>query len=550
MKRRLILILILLLAFLIGIRAQIPYNLNSNPNASPTVLLDFDGQTVTDQFWTWWNNDSSFYVQPSTLTTAQIIKIFNHIAEDFSPFNVNITTDSTVYLRAPLTRRTRLIFTPTSSWYGSAGGVAFIESFRWGFDVPCFVFSSSLGNNDKRCAEAGSHEIGHTLGLNHQARYANVGTDSCRLTAEYNPGLGSLLNAETSCAPIMGNSYQRNLSTWNIGISRTGCTFPQNDFAVITNSLNGVTFRSDDHGNTISSGTNVNLLGGNFSIGGLIIDSSDLDHFRFNLDVPGRLVINAKPYNTGKEIIAISPLGGVTNYNSNLDIEATLFNGSSQIGKYNPSNLLNASIDTLLNPGTYTLRINTIGNINAPKSGMAGTYTVEGSFNSFVTVPIRAININGRLSKNEHVISWEILSDDTVEDVELEVSIDGIEYKVLSSINEKKYTYSYKPLSSGGYYYRIKASSSGNIYYSNPVYIRSEESYKYILFNNPVYDNLKINVKNSCIWKLVDLTGKSIDGGRFVPGINYVRMSDRSSGSYFLWISIDSNTFVEKVIKL
>lgn len=550
MKKRLFLIALLIVAFYIRVRAQVPYNLNSNPNAAPTVLLDFDGQTVTDQFWTWFTNDSAFYVQPATLTTAQIIKIFNHIAEDFSPFNINITTDSTVYFRAPVSRRTRAIFTPTSSWYGSAGGVAFVESFRWGFDVPCFIFSSALGNNDKRCAEAGSHEIGHTLGLYHQARYAYVNTDTCRFLEEYFSGKGSLLNAETSWAPIMGNSYQRNLSTWHIGISSTGCTFPQNDFAVITNPINGITYRSDDHGNTINTGTDINLSDGNFLANGLINDSNDLDHFRFQINTPGRLTVNAKPYSTGKEILAISPLGGITHYNANVDIEATLFNGNLQIRKYNPTNLLNASFDTLLNPGTYSLRVNSTSNINASKSGMAGTYSVEGSFSTSVTVPIRFINIKGFLSKNEHVIIWEILSDGVVEDIALEFSDDGVVYKLLSYFNEKEYKYSYRPLTNDEYYYRIKASSGGQIYYSNPVLIRSNNSYDYVLFNNPVLNELKVNAKSIYTWKLLDLAGKTIDGGKFVPGFNYINMANKARGFYFLHIFTSMDNFIERVIKM
>ena len=89
------------------------------------------------------------------------MKYLIEFAEDFRPFNINITTDSAVYLAAPLNRRNRVIITPSSPWAPGVGGLAYLNSFSLNDDVPCFVFTDRLGTNMgkiiKKCC---SHEAG------------------------------------------------------------------------------------------------------------------------------------------------------------------------------------------------------------------------------------------------------------------------------------------------------------------------------------------------------------------------------------------------------
>src|SRR5947207_3604695 len=202
--------------------SQVPI-LESYPSATPTIYLDFDGQTVSG---TSWNVNGPIYCGASGLSSAQMTEIFNRVSEDYRPFTVNVTTDSTKYLNAPANKRMRVIITVTSDWYGSAGGVSFVNSFSWGDNTPCFVFSALLGYNTKNIAEASAHEAGHTLGLRHQSSY----DANCVKISEYNGGQGS---GETSWAPIMGVGYARNLTTWYNGQSTLGCNIYQNDLDVI-----------------------------------------------------------------------------------------------------------------------------------------------------------------------------------------------------------------------------------------------------------------------------------------------------------------------------
>ena len=205
----------LLLSFCLSLfaAAQVP-QLSSYPSATAVLFLDFDGHVVEG---TSWNSDGPIVCNSSNLSTAQVFEIYNRVAEDYRPFNINVTTDSTKYSAAPSTRRMRVVLTTSSSWYGSAGGVSFNNSFTWGDNTPCFVFTALLNYNTKYIAEAASHEAGHTFGLNHQSSYDNI----CNKTSEYNSGTGS---GEIGWAPIMGVGYYRNQTLWHYGTNPYGCT--------------------------------------------------------------------------------------------------------------------------------------------------------------------------------------------------------------------------------------------------------------------------------------------------------------------------------------
>ncbi len=375
---------ILTLLFLaLSVNGQVPYGLNSFPSAKATFYLDFDGQTVNTPYW---NNGVPFYATPSKLTTAQMDSAFKIVAEDFRPFNVNVTTDSSVYFAAPLLRRQRVIITDTSEWYAGVGGVAYFQSFLWGLEVPCFVFTDILktGRNSGECA---SHEIGHTLNLYHQSQCNSTGG----FVFEYNPGRGV---GETSWSPIMGDSYSRNLTVWHNGPTSFGCTSLQDDLAVITSSTNGFGYRPDGVGNTIEQSTPVSININTLSFSELINRTNDTDFYRIILPKRGRLMLIANPYN----------LGG-NRSKANIDIEMSLYNGTTLLQKYNPLTRLNAVLDTTLNAGTYHISINNVANANISNYGMIGSYSVEGTFTVEEALNLDLPNIQTQIQRQIELIN-------------------------------------------------------------------------------------------------------------------------------------------------
>ncbi len=340
--------------------------LSSNPDATAKIYLDFSGGITSNTIWNHNYNNGfnidtpAFSIDNDTTTFSSeeldaITEIWSRVAEDFAPFNVDVTTVDPGNFSA--TEGIRVAVGGSwDDWYGnSAGGVAYTGSWRWNSDTPVFVFEDNTNNGDaKYTAEAISHEIGHALGLQHQSVFNSQGI----LTEEYNTGDGNW-------APIMGLGFESELTTWHNGTNQNGVY--QDDIAIIAAANNGFGYRDDDHGNSRSTAT---ALGGgaNVTASGIIGSSSDADVFSFSTDAG-----------------AISFQVDVAEFGANLDAVAELRNSSGTlIASSSPSNQLSASINTSVAAGTYYLYVKSTG-----EYGRVGNYYVSGEINPLAnTTPV------------------------------------------------------------------------------------------------------------------------------------------------------------------
>lgn len=345
--------------------SQIPI-LNSYPGiTSKVIYLDFDGQVVSG---TSWNGGNTINALPSTVSAANMRLIWQRISEDYRPFEVNVTTDSMRFNNAPSNKRIRVIFTPTSAWYGSAGGVAFLNSFTWGGypGTPCWIFEDQLGYNSKNMGEAGSHEAGHSFSLNHQSTY----NASCVKT-EYNPGVG---NGVTSWAPIMGVGYSKNVTLWHNGKCSTGCYTNQYD---LSGNFNGgltgnglLTVFPDDVGDTFGNSKLLNLSSQNLSDSGLISTTTDIDMYNFTICNSRYVSIAVKPWALDTNATGYS--------GANLDVKFKLFNSSNVlIAADSNINKLNTNVGLTLNAGTYYFSIDGDASAYYTDYGSLGKYYIK-----------------------------------------------------------------------------------------------------------------------------------------------------------------------------
>jgi serralysin len=364
--------------------------LNSLLGANHTIYLDFNGHTTSGTSW------NTAYSRANIVTPAfdfdgntgsfsnaeleRIQYIWQRVAEDFIPFNVNVTTQAPANINDLIksgTGDTRwgvrvAIGGSSSDWYGAgAGGVAYINSFNWNSDTPTFVFDEQLGNgNEKYTAEAITHEVGHTLGLSHDGRIPSE---------VYYEGHGS---GETGWAPIMGIGYYQNLTQWSKG-EYASANNTQDDLQIIT-TQNGFGYRTDDTGNTIATAKALTVSGTSVSGSGIIERNTDLDFYSFTTGA-GAISLNVNPFSRGP----------------NLDVLAELYNSAGTlIASSNPTELLSANITANVAAGTYYLKIDGVGKGSALSTGYTdygslGQYSISGSVLPILGYNSRKVDFNG-----------------------------------------------------------------------------------------------------------------------------------------------------------
>lgn len=521
--------------------SQIPV-LNSYPSASQVIYLDFDGETVDA---TSWNYNGPIVCSPADVTTEQINLIFNRVAEDYRPFTVNVTTDYNKFLAAPLNRRMRVILTTTWEWYAAVGGVSLPGTFNDGDDTPCFIFTSlftgglsNVTSRPKNIAEATSHEVGHTLGLYHQAVY----DASCGIVTQYNGGMGG---GEIGWAPIMGVGYYQNLTIWHNGPNPYGCSNYQSDLDVITNTdplnTNGISYRTDDHANSFAAATQATFSSGVFLVNGVVERNTDMDIVKFSMASAGRFLLNANPYNVGQY-----------NAGSNLDLQITIYNSDQSLSKiYNPGNLLSSVIDTTLSTGTYYLKVEGRGNAFAPNYASLGSYTLQGQ-NSFGNpLPLRVLKLNGLVSGDKHQLNWVIDADEQVTKTILEISSDGINFRPVTEPGNSDRSFIYRPNIGSNVQYRLNVTfDNGKQYYSNIVTLRKTGNTPRPELVSNLVSNGTAAVTSPGVFNymIYDLSGKTVRKGQLSNGYNTISTAGVTSGMYMIRYAGGNEQWTDKLI--
>jgi subtilisin-like proprotein convertase family protein len=366
--------------------------LHSNPGATKVIYLDFDGYTTSGTFWnTDFTNGQDFTTPPydfngnpafSNAELEQIQRIWERVTEDFLPFNVDVTTED------PGVEALRNLGGADDEWgirvvmgedqmNTGAGGIAYIGSFTWDTDTPCFVFNPT----ETGVAEAISHEVGHTLGLLHDGDppfgyYQGHGTGA------------------TSWAPIMGVGYYVSLVQWSEG-DYPNANNQEDDLDTIT-SQNGFDYLPDDYGDTSAAASPFNISGSDISAEGFIGQTDDVDFFTFATG-SGHITIDIDPFY----------------HDPDLDILATLYDSSGGVvATSNPVDALNASFSLDLPGGTYFLSIDGTGrdpipgDPGYPDYGSLGFYSIAGT----VIPPVGLVGVDFDIPGGVSPVGWTIYS--------------------------------------------------------------------------------------------------------------------------------------------
>jgi PKD repeat protein len=341
--------------------------LHSRAGAKRTIYLNFRGATLTG---TAWNTSSQPSITalpfdldgvPYSLSTAELERIqyiWQRVAEDYAPFDVDVTTEPPSADKLARsgsgddTFGTTVLITKRTFYSCNCGGVAYVGVFDSTSEStkPALVFYDALSGSEKYVAEAISHEAGHNVGLHHD------GTS----TQGYYTGHGS---GATGWAPIMGVGYYKELVQWSRG-EYPGANNKEDDYAVMA--ANGLPTRADDHGGTNATATRIAGVTASgvttLEAGGFIERSGDVDAFSF-VAAAGAIAFSVAPARR-------SP---------NLDIRAELRDGAGTVlASANPADALGSTLSATTAGGTFFIAVTGTG-----KGDLTTGYSGYGSLGEY-----------------------------------------------------------------------------------------------------------------------------------------------------------------------
>lgn len=312
-------------------------SLQSRPGATKVLYLNFWGGTLTGTAWN--NNFNSgnpivytpFSIDGNTATFSSADRHgmwlgWRETAEDYAAFDVNVTSSAAVYNATAISNRVQIIATTTKSWYGNAGGVAYVGIFNHSTDYYKTGWAWNKGNGSFGMTV--SHEAGHQVGLLH---------DGTSATSYY--------HGHGDWGPIMGAPFNKKYVQWSKG-EYANANQTQDDISIANSVIGSIV---DDAGNNTATATALSLPVNNQE--GLITHNAgiatDVDYYSFSA--------------SGQTDIKIAPILGDENetMGTNLSMKARVLDSSgAEIASIMPtylpsSNILNYSGS--LNAGTYYL---------------------------------------------------------------------------------------------------------------------------------------------------------------------------------------------------
>ncbi|MFT3786743.1 MAG: Ig-like domain-containing protein [Tepidisphaeraceae bacterium] len=289
------------------------------------VFLDFDG----------YNTDTPFDLDgvPSTFNLQEqtyIYKTWRDIVSFFSAFDVNVTTVQ------PPTGDPNPKFVWQRISNSISGGAAYVGA------INNYSSMGWTGSDNAVSRHSGiAHEIGHQLGLSHQAEY-NVYGDK---TYEYSDGFND------RDRPLMGVDFAENVRHMFYGRNSDGSDRLDDEITKVANNIKGWLgsgdgFKPDDYGNSIGAAATIASSG---LMEGVIERAADADVFKL-VSVGGTYHIDATP-------IYESPVAPKLEL---LDASGNILAARDDADRRNgPNN--DQEFDVNLPAGTYYVRVTSSG---------------------------------------------------------------------------------------------------------------------------------------------------------------------------------------------
>lgn len=363
------------------------FNLHSLPGSDRTIYLDFNGYDLApSNSWVDYQylpsrSYSGFTLDADPLTftnteLAHIQTIWRIVAEKYAALDVDVTTEdvgSVRWDRANYSDQqygTRVVITndPAASLAAcnnGCSGVAWIGQFNANTSTaeywqPAWVFANMTYGAAALTANTAAHEIGHTLGLDHD------GTT----TQSYYGG-------HSNWSPIMGGGVN-GVQQFSKG-EYTGANNTEDDFTQMA--ANGVSGRPDEHPNSPANANPV-AASAEMDFAGVITTQSDTDVFAITTSCAANFTATATGIGEGSMLdIGLEIHDPATNPMSTAD---PVSGQNTSYWPARPTGLDAATSATGGIPGTYFFSVRGVGKGNPANTGYS-PYSSIGSYELKIT---------------------------------------------------------------------------------------------------------------------------------------------------------------------
>jgi Metallo-peptidase family M12B Reprolysin-like len=259
--------------------------LHSRPGSTRTIYVDFDGETVSNNYWTLDANVASKTVTPFSLDANPgfsqtelnfIVEAWQSTAEDYAPFDVDVTTQrpaatafSVDYPGDPVFGAIAVVTNDKWLCTGNCLGIAYFDAFantipqnvRAGRS-PAWAFTDAT-SQPYEVGVTVTHEIGHNFGLRHDGFLPS--------TNNYYAGHGDW-------SPIMGSVTSRLFTQWSKG-EYTNANNTQDDIGIIANTVGYV---EDLQGSTLATAQPLPVVASQVTPQTTIRAADDFDLYRID----------------------------------------------------------------------------------------------------------------------------------------------------------------------------------------------------------------------------------------------------------------------------
>ncbi|HEY0678981.1 MAG TPA: T9SS type A sorting domain-containing protein, partial [Chitinophagaceae bacterium] len=249
------------------------------------------------------------------------------------------------------------------------------------------------------------------------------------------------------------------------------------------------------------------------------------------------------------KLTAVPQNVGAGNSGANIDIKVSLLNATGDtIGRYNPSLLLNAGVDTNLYEGTYYLVAEGTGNANLIDYGSVGFYSMTGELNR--VLPLQRFRLTGSASNGMHSLAWSYMANEEIGEFEVQHSDDGAKFEKLLAVQPAERNVTYRPLTSRKLFYRVKARTPDErTYYSNIISLQPGVDNKPVqVINSLVRNTLSINSTGQYRYQIIQQNGQLVQSGSLKTGLNTLDVQPTASGLMILRVYDGNQYWTEKLV--